>query len=146
MPRTPVTISIAPSRLAGLVHLGMALLICLSLLIFAPPWLLGTAAIAMTALLWRSWRMRRHWQLRGVPYGERERRWQWRRPEDEHWRETTLEVCYLGPWLIALRLAGHRHWLWPDSAPAEALRDLRRVLLGGSSRRQEASTLQERFR
>ncbi|GAB2716613.1 hypothetical protein [Halomonas garicola] len=38
-----------------------------------------------------------------------------------------LECDYLGPWLAGLRLGGKRLWLWPDSAPADARRRLRRV-------------------
>ncbi|WNK19241.1 hypothetical protein P1P91_10235 [Halomonas piscis] len=38
-----------------------------------------------------------------------------------------LECDYLGPWLAGLRLGGKRLWLWPDSAPAEGRRRLRRV-------------------
>lgn len=38
-----------------------------------------------------------------------------------------LECDYLGPWLAGLRLGGKRLWLWPDSAPADARRELRRV-------------------
>lgn len=38
-----------------------------------------------------------------------------------------LRCDYLGPWLIGLRLDGRRLWLWPDSAPAEARRRVRRL-------------------
>lgn len=124
----------------------MALMACLPLLFFAPLWLLAMAALSMATLSWRYWHRQRHWQLRGVPLGEHERCWQWRSLADERWRETTLEVHYLGPWLIALGVAGRRHWLWPDSASAEGLRDLRRTLLGGLSRHHGSSPREERSR
>lgn len=38
-----------------------------------------------------------------------------------------LRCDYLGPWLMGLTLGGRRLWLWPDSAPAESRRRLRRL-------------------
>lgn len=38
-----------------------------------------------------------------------------------------LRCDYLGPWLIGLRLGNRRLWLWPDSAPVEARRRVRRL-------------------
>ncbi|MDN6179906.1 MAG: hypothetical protein L0I84_02730 [Halomonas subglaciescola] len=46
-------------------------------------------------------------------------------PMPETW--VPLRCDYLGPWLIGLRLGGRRLWLWPDSAPVEARRRVRRL-------------------
>ena len=34
---------------------------------------------------------------------------------------------YLGPWLIGLYVGKQRVWLWPDSAPSEQLREVRKL-------------------
>ncbi|MYL23894.1 hypothetical protein [Vreelandella massiliensis] len=40
-----------------------------------------------------------------------------------------LRCDYLGPRLMRLNVGGERLWLWPDSAPYDAQRKLRRLLL-----------------
>ncbi|QNU65160.1 hypothetical protein HZS52_13860 [Vreelandella titanicae] len=34
---------------------------------------------------------------------------------------------YLGPWLIGLYVGKQRVWLWPDSAPQQSLREVRKL-------------------
>lgn len=47
---------------------------------------------------------------------------------DEALSEAHQVRCdYLGPWLIGLYVGKQRVWLWPDSAPAESLREVRRL-------------------
>nr|WP_298058188.1 hypothetical protein [uncultured Halomonas sp.] len=41
--------------------------------------------------------------------------------------EHQVRCDYLGPWLIGLYVGKQRIWLWPDSAPAEHLREVRRL-------------------
>ncbi|MEA2119386.1 hypothetical protein [Halovibrio sp. HP20-59] len=41
--------------------------------------------------------------------------------------EQQVRCDYLGPWLIGLYVGKQRVWLWPDSAPAESLREVRRL-------------------
>ncbi len=46
----------------------------------------------------------------------------------EHQAEEYPVSCdYLGPWLIGLYVGKQRVWLWPDSAPKERLRDVRKL-------------------
>lgn len=47
---------------------------------------------------------------------------------DSHAAGAELDVrCdYLGPWLIGLYVGQQRVWLWPDSAPAGRLREVRK--------------------
>lgn len=40
--------------------------------------------------------------------------------------EYQLRCDYLGPWLIGLYVGKQRLWLWPDSAPSESLREVRK--------------------
>ncbi|GGY07134.1 hypothetical protein GCM10007160_38290 [Litchfieldella qijiaojingensis] len=138
MPRAPVTTNIVPSRLAGGVHLCVALLICLSMSFYAPPWLLVAAVSLLAFVLWRH--RERPWQLRWVPQAGRTGRWQYRDAAIEPWRDTDLGVSYLGPWLIALTVGDRRCWLWPDSASPEALYDLRRIILLSHASRDDAQS------
>lgn len=41
--------------------------------------------------------------------------------------EYQVRCDYLGPWLIGLYVGKQRIWLWPDSAPPERLREVRRL-------------------
>lgn len=41
--------------------------------------------------------------------------------------EYQVRCDYLGPWLIGLYVGKQRVWLWPDSAPAESLREVRKL-------------------
>ena len=77
-------------------------------------------------------------------------RWRWRQPGSRtlwvvasaggiqsHWvygsgdvgHTQVLRCDYLGPRLLRLNVGGERLWLWPDSAPHDAQRQLRRLLL-----------------
>ncbi|RCV89585.1 hypothetical protein DU506_12960 [Vreelandella rituensis] len=53
---------------------------------------------------------------------------QWQTSQQRPGPDCSVQCDYLGPWLIGLRVAGRRIWLWPDSAPAEQRRVLRRWL------------------
>lgn len=48
-------------------------------------------------------------------------------PSDALSEEHQVRCDYLGPWLIGLYVGKQRIWLWPDSAPAEHLREVRRL-------------------
>ncbi len=41
--------------------------------------------------------------------------------------EKQVRCDYLGPWLIGLYVGKQRVWLWPDSAPQQRLREVRRL-------------------
>lgn len=56
------------------------------------------------------------------------------RPADTAWPMNTplsdayvVRCDYLGPWLIGLYVGKQRVWLWPDSAPSEHLREVRKL-------------------
>lgn len=138
MPRLPITISIAPSRLAFAVHLGVALAIWLVLARYAPAWLTVMAAVLLGAGLAWQWCQARPWQLRWVSQTGTAGRWQTRKEDVAPWCDATLEIEYLGPWLAAVIVNGRRYWLWPDSAPRHLLRDLRRALVVQRGRRSGA--------
>lgn len=48
-------------------------------------------------------------------------------PSDMLSEEHQVRCDYLGPWLIGLYVGKQRIWLWPDSAPAEHLREVRQL-------------------
>lgn len=95
--------------------------------------LIGAASLVLGFVGWRV--------LRG---------WRWQQPLprtlwvvehgggiQSHWvyangevgRPRTLRCDYLGPRLLRLNVGGECLWLWPDSAPGDAQRQLRRLLL-----------------
>ncbi|SDK86431.1 hypothetical protein SAMN05661010_00342 [Modicisalibacter muralis] len=131
MLKQPVTISIAPSRLALTVTALLGLATCLVVARYGPPWLTVTAVLALCAAVWRECRRVGLWRLRWVPGIEGG--WQQQPGRSGEWRPVELCCDYLGPWLIGLRIAGRRHWLWPDSASFDERRALRRVLLWNKS-------------
>ncbi|WP_386078699.1 hypothetical protein ACFIOZ_13795 [Vreelandella sp. F11] len=48
--------------------------------------------------------------------------------QSEEWGDENQVHCdYLGPWLIGLYVGKQRVWLWPDSAPQQSLREVRRL-------------------
>lgn len=141
MPRTPLTIAVGPSRLAWGCQSLLALSVVLVLLRFASPWL---AALGVAWLLWLGWHLHRSarvGELLALPGDNDTLAWRWREPgalpgrqpglcrHEPAWRDVTLRCRYLGPCLLALQFEGRTLWLWPDSAPPDALRRLRRYLL-----------------
>lgn len=131
MLKQPVTISIAPSRLALAITALLALATCLVLICHGPPWLAVAAVVTLCAMVWRERRKADSWQLRWVPGVEGG--WQRQASRGGQWRPVELHCDYLGPWLIGLHIAGRRYWLWPDSASFDERRALRRVLLWSST-------------
>lgn len=131
MLKQPVTISIAPSRLALATTALLALAACLVLVWYGPPWLAAMAVLALCAVVWREWCKTSFWQLRWVPGIEGG--WQRQAGRGGEWQSVELRCDYLGPWLIGLHIAGQRYWLWPDSASFDERRALRRVLLWSST-------------
>nr|WP_297458643.1 hypothetical protein [uncultured Halomonas sp.] len=131
MLKQPVTISIAPSRLALMLAMSLGLATGVTLACYGPPWLTAVAVLVSGGVLSYEWRGRRlagSWQLRWVPGIEGG----WQQSYGGEWRPVMLRCDYLGPWLIGLHVAGRRHWLWPDSASRDERRALRRVLLWSS--------------
>ncbi|MBD3895078.1 hypothetical protein IEI94_04320 [Halomonas sp. ML-15] len=128
MPKPPVTISIAPSRLALAAHLSLALAVSGMLMWVGPLWLGVAALLGLVAITAHWWHRQQPWSLRhAVAEGGS---WQIaERGSVEEWRTVRLGLVYLGPWLIGLRLAGRQVWLWPDSAAPDARRELRHRLL-----------------
>ncbi|WP_140162444.1 hypothetical protein [Billgrantia desiderata] len=128
MPRTPTTIRIAPSRLGWCCQFLLAVLVTGGVLHFGPSWLAVPAVGWLLPLAWWLWRG----QVRGVlhmhPEAAGNWRWTWQPEPAAEAVPVRLTCDYLGPWLIALELNGRRAWLWPDSAPGDALRQLRRAL------------------
>ncbi|MBA2779495.1 hypothetical protein [Billgrantia kenyensis] len=98
-------------------------------LIHGPGWL-AVPAVAWLLLLggWL-WRGQARGELHMLPEPQGGWSWSWR-PESADEAVPVRPGCtYLGPWLIALEIDGRTTWLWPDSAPASALRQLRRALV-----------------
>lgn len=128
MPRTPTTIHIVPSRLAWCCQFLLAVLVTGVVLHFGPSWLRVPAVGWLVPLAWWLWRG----QVRGVlhmhPEAAGNWRWSWQPEPTVEAVPVRLTCDYLGPWLLALKLDGRRTWLWPDSAPGDALRQLRRAL------------------
>lgn len=137
MLKRPVTINIAPSRWALAVSVSLAVATCLTVGHYGPPWLTAAAVVAFCAATIREWRRGERWRLRWVPGIEGG--WQRCLGAEEAWHPVPLHCHYLGPWLIGLRVAGHRHWLWPDSASFDERRELRRVLLWSKSAAHDSS-------
>lgn len=134
MPRAPIALTIGPSRWELAAHALLAVAVVGLVGWFAP----AGAAIPVTLILVglvlgmtiRVVRRRPRGELAGMPRASGDLGWRWRGLDGAaRWREVTLDCDYLGPWLIGLRLDGRRLWLWPDSADAEGLRELRRLLV-----------------
>ncbi|RTR06510.1 hypothetical protein [Halomonas nitroreducens] len=129
MPRPPTTITIAPSRLALLVHGLLALGVVALLADQAPRWMAVSAALVMGAVLWDVARRRLAGTLRVTPRPSAAPDWAWRPRGATDWQSVRLDCDYLGPWLVGLRLDGRRLWVWPDSSDAASRRVLRRWLV-----------------
>ena len=124
MPKPPITISIVPSRLALAVQAGLALAASALLAWVGAPWLAATALLCLGVVIGHWWLRQPRWSLR---HASGEGGWQVSGGGHD-WRGVRLVMVYLGPWLIGIRLDGQPLWLWPDSADAEARRELRRYL------------------
>ncbi|MCC5881539.1 MAG: hypothetical protein JJU25_02735 [Halomonas sp.] len=129
MPRTPTTIHVAPSRLAWCCQSLLALLASGLALHYGPGWLAWPALGWLLPLAWWLWQGQAQGKLHLHPLLEGGWRWSWQPVGAEEAVPVKLTCAYLGPWLVALELDGRRLWLWPDSAPRDALRQLRRALI-----------------
>jgi hypothetical protein len=115
------------------VHLLLATGVVALALGFAGLLLGSISALLMVVMLIMVGAGRPRGELRGIyrssdrGFGECE--WAWRDSPESPWQAVRLECDYLGPWLVGLRLDGHRLWLWPDSSDSDALRALRRELV-----------------
>ncbi|WP_144062959.1 hypothetical protein [Litchfieldella anticariensis] len=107
----------------------MAIAICLPISLYAPLWFIAMAVMVLIIVLCWSWCRERPWQCRWIPGDGHGGCWQYRDAMDSPWQDVSVKVTYLGPWLIALAMDGRHYWLWPDSAPPQVLRDLRRNLV-----------------
>ncbi|APX93394.1 hypothetical protein BWR19_10910 [Halomonas sp. 1513] len=105
---------------------GLALAVGGLLAWVAAPWLVATALLCLGVVIGQWWLRQRRWSLR---HAGGEGGWQVSGAAHD-WHGVSLEVIYLGPWLVGVRLDGRPVWLWPDSAEPEARRELRRRLRG----------------
>ncbi len=128
MPRAPITITIATSRLALLAQSLPALGVVGWLGVHAPWWVTLPAVALMAAVVADTARRRFRGVLRLQSLEGAAPLVAWRPEGSAQWRDGPLRCDYLGPWLIGLRLAGGRLWLWPDSADPASLRRLRKAL------------------
>lgn len=126
MPKPPATISIVPSRLSLLVHAGIMVLPVGLSVQYAPWWFVVTATLSMLASGYWLLRQRSAWQLRWSPEALGDDEWQFRDAETMPWRRVQVHCHYLGAGLLGLRIDGRTAWIWPDSADADVLRQLRR--------------------
>jgi toxin CptA len=125
----PITIRIAPSRLAGVSQGLLALAVVGVLSHYGPVWLALLGILWLGLLAWHLGCRGVRGELRLVAEEGGGGRWCWRPAREPAWQDVELRCRYLGPWLIALQLAGRTLWLWPDSADRESLRQLRRWLV-----------------
>jgi hypothetical protein len=109
-----------------LVVLGLATGIVSLAWVYVASWPATLIGFLLLVNLVYLWRRETRWRLRWVPAAQRG--WQYAEDGGE-WRDTQVRCDYLGPWLIGLRVAGRRRWLWPDSTSREEHRTLRRLLL-----------------
>ncbi|CBV42749.1 protein YgfX [Halomonas elongata] len=129
MPRAPVTIPIAASRLSLGLHTGLGVGVVGVLGWWAPAWLAAVGALVVIGVLVRVAQCAPRGELRFTPRDDAPPHWSWRDGRHDEWRDIDLRCDYLGPWLIGLRVGRRRLWLWPDSADPARLRELRRALL-----------------
>lgn len=129
MPKAPIALGIAPSRLSLLLHVVLAAQVAGIALLMAPLWLGASLFAVMLAVTLYALRGRPRGTLRALPLADDSLRWEWQDAGDAAWRPVVLRCDYLGPWLIGLRLDGRRLWLWPDSSSAASLWQLRRLLV-----------------
>lgn len=129
MPRTPTTIRVVPSRLAWAGQWLLALAVSGALLRYAPGWLAVPALAWLGPLGWWLWRGQARGQLHMLPEPDGGWRWLWQPTLAAEAQPAGLRCRYLGPWLIGLKMDGRKVWLWPDSAPRQELRQLRRALV-----------------
>lgn len=129
MPRTPITIRVAPSRLAWCSQWLLALAVTGVVLRHAPEWLVVPALAWLVPLGWWLWRGQVRGELHMLPEPGGGWRWLWQPGLAAEAQPARLRCTYLGPWLIGLEIGGRRTWLWPDSAPRQGLRQLRRALV-----------------
>ncbi|MGR2737514.1 hypothetical protein ACUY1T_03580 [Billgrantia sp. Q4P2] len=128
MPKTPITIRVAPSRLAWVCQWLLALVVTGTVLAQAPDWLTLPALAWLLPLGWWLWRGQARGELQMLPEAGGGWRWLWRPAAAAEAVPVKLRCAYLGPWLLALDIERRRTWLWPDSASSAALRELRRAL------------------
>lgn len=139
MLKPSITLSIVPSKWqAG--WYGWLLLVGLGLL--------GWSLAGPTALLWVGWlgllllvaligdwwplnlnRHKRQVKTLQIEPSTSALLGRWLQSNGELSHPQPLKCHYLGPFLIGLKVGGEHLWLWPDSAPANAQRELRRYLL-----------------
>ncbi|XKH59253.1 hypothetical protein LG290_11225 [Halomonas sediminis] len=127
MPKPPIILHIAPSRLAIALQLILALWLVVMVGWMAGV-LVGGIAVLLSAL---GIVMEARHQARGtltISGTFPACRAQWDANQEALGSDCSVQCDYLGPWLIGLRVAGRRIWLWPDSASAEQRRALRRWL------------------
>ncbi|MEQ5802332.1 protein YgfX [Halomonas sp. H10-9-1] len=129
MPRVPTACRIGRSRLALLAHLLPAAAAAGLLVLVLPPWGWLAATLGLGALVIGCTLDQPQGELSAelLPGGALE--WRWRAAGGATLQPVSLHCDYLGPWLIGLRLNGRRLWLWADSCPAAAHRELRRYLI-----------------
>ncbi|WP_143005082.1 hypothetical protein [Halomonas gudaonensis] len=99
------------------------------LVVYAPPWLWFPGGFALAAMLIRWHRTERGGELRWQPAASGGG-WHWQPQGSRESQPVALHCHYLGPWLIGLRMGREMRWLWPDSSDRDALRRLRRWLVG----------------
>jgi toxin CptA len=139
MLKPPITLSIVPSRQWQLTQ--CCLFIGIAALSY---WVAGKpAVVAMMALGgalgWRAY-LRQPKGVLSLTSTASQFHGRWLQPGDQQPAERALTLSealseehqvrcdYLGPWLIGLYVGKQRVWLWPDSAPAESLREVRTLL------------------
>ena len=131
MPKAPTALGIVPSRLSLLLHATLAAAVAGAAFFHAPAWLGAAVSAALLGVLLHCTRQRARGELRAVSLAGGGICWEWRDAATLPWRRVSIHCDYLGPWLIGLRLDGHRLWIWPDSSDATSLWRLRRLLVQG---------------
>lgn len=133
MPATPITIPVAPSRASWCSQFLLATLVVAAVLHAGPGWLVLPALIWLVVLSGWLWWRQPQGELQVQLEADGTQRWLWRPAAAKQAQPFELRCFYLGPWLVGLAVNRRRLWLWPDSVPPGALRQLRRALLQQSA-------------
>ncbi len=122
MPKTPIQVTFARSRVASALYLLVSGAIALACAAWLSLVWAAVAGVVLGGLGWqRAGRLPPPLRTTGND--------QWEQYCHGQWQAVTLEVSRLGPLLCEIRLERRRHALWYDMLTSEQFRQLRRALL-----------------
>ncbi|XKF16450.1 hypothetical protein LL947_04705 [Halomonas sp. BLK-85] len=139
MLKPPITLSIVPSRYQAGCH-GCLFVGGLSLaawqfsggMAMLMTWLVGLILSIILISRWSAFSANpqaRSSDILWIEPTDNALQGRWLQNNGEMSHPHSLLCRYLGPYLICLGVGGRNIWLWPDSAPLQAQRELRRYLI-----------------